>query len=149
MKMGQKKKRKRKNLNIIEHSIWKKKKERTNFFFFEKKRKENWTFLNCDCNIVLTCFKVKSFWVCLSLKAALEHFFSCSYYEIWRKQLTEDFTLGLIIIAIILILNVFLEFGFSWNMKYFFCGGVCFDELVADARLGQTVIQVVLQIVVG
>ena len=36
-----------------------------------------------------------------------------------------------------------------WKRKYFFGGWFCFDESVADARLGQTVIQVVLQNVVG
>ena len=39
--------------------------------------------------------------------------------------------------------NFFLEFGFSWNRKYFFLG-FCFDESVADTRSGQTFIQVVL-----
>ena len=41
-----------------------------------------------------------------------------------EKPLTEDFILGLLIIVIILILNVFLEFGFSWNRKYFLGGGL-------------------------
>ena len=56
----------------------KKKKERTDIFskidctLNEKRRKENWTFVNWECYIVLTCCKVKNFWVCLSLKAKLE-----------------------------------------------------------------------------
>ena len=67
-----KKKKRKRNLNIVEHSIWRKerKKERTDIFSkidstsvhrLKKRRKENWTFLNCDCNIVLTCCKVKLF----------------------------------------------------------------------------------------
>ena len=37
--------------------------------------------------------------------------------------------------------------GFSWNRKYFL-GGFCFEESVADVRVGLTFIQVDLQIVV-
>ena len=92
----------------------KKKKERTDIFSridstsvhrLKKRRKENWTFLNCDCNIVLTCCKVKiSEFVWGDIR---NFFFSCSYYEIWRKPLTGDLILGLLIFVIILILKIF------------------------------------------
>ena len=85
--------------------------------------------MNCDCNIVLTC-KVKNFWVCLSLKATLGIFFSCSYYEIWRKPLTEDFILGLLIFVIILILKFFFRiWSFRGIRNFFFWGGVLFWEI--------------------
>ena len=111
-----------------------KKKERTDIFNkidstslhrLKKRRKENWTFLNSDSNIVLTC-KVKNF-LSLSLKAALEIFFSYSYYEIWRKPFTEDFILGLQIFAIILILKFFFRiWGFRGIGNIFFLGGGLF-----------------------
>ena len=83
----------------------------------------------------------------LSLKATLDIFFSCSYYEIWRKPLIEDFMLGLIIFEIILILKFFFRI---WGFRGIgnFGGGFCFEESVADVRVGQTFIQVDLQIVV-
>ena len=86
--------------------------------------------MNCDCNIVLTCCKVKIF-LSLSLKATLEIFFSCSYYEIWRKPLTEDFILGLLIFAIILILFFFFRiWSFRGIGNIFFGGGSVFEEIV-------------------
>ena len=120
----EKKKRKRKEGEtwtlFSQHWEKKRKKERTDIFskidstslhrLKKKRRKENWTFLNCDCNIVLTCCKVKIFE--FEFKGDIRNFFSCSYYEILRKPLTEDFILGLMIFEIILILKLFfLEFG--------------------------------------
>ena len=114
------KKRKR-NLNIVEHSIWKKerKKERTDIFIkidstslhrLKKEEKKTEHFRT----VIVTLFWLVVKWNFLSLfefKGDIRIFFSCSYYEIWRKPLTEDFILGLLIFAIILILNFFLEFG--------------------------------------
>ena len=68
---------------LLNTAYVKKKKERTDIFSkidstsvhrLKKRRKENWTFFNCDCNIVYTCCKVKNF-LSLSLKATLEFFF--------------------------------------------------------------------------
>ena len=109
----QKEKKKGRETWTLLNTAYREKKERTDIFSkidstslhrLKKRRKENWTFLNCDCNIVLTCCKVKLFefvWV----KGDIRIFFSCSYYEIWRKPLTEDFRLGLLIFVIILILK--------------------------------------------
>ena len=105
------KKRKKEQTFLIKQTVHRLKKE-------EKKTEHSWT-------VIAILFWLVVKWKCLSLKATLENFFfSCSYYEIWRKPLTEDFILGLLIIVIILILNVFLEFGFSWNRKYLGGGSV-------------------------
>ena len=137
-KDGRKEKKRKEETWTLLNTAYKKKrkKERTDIFSkidstsehrLKKRRKENWTFVNCDCNIVLTC-KVKDF-LSLSLKATLEIFFSCSYYEIWRKPLTEDFILGLLIFVIILILkNFFRIWDFRGIGNIFFWGGFCFEE---------------------
>ena len=118
-KQKKRKKKERETWTLLNTAYREKKKERTDIFSkidstslhrLKKRRKENWTFLNCDCNIVLTCCKVKIFDL-FEFKGDIRIFFSCSYYEIWRKPLTEDFIVGLLIFVIILILNFFLEFG--------------------------------------
>ena len=145
-------------MNIVEHSIWKKKKERTDIFSKidstsvhrlkkeEKKTEHFWT-------VIVTLFWLVVKWNFLSLfefKGDIRNFFSCSYYEIWRKPFTKDFILGLQIFAIILILKFFFFriWGFHGIGNNVFFGGVCFEESVADARIGDTFIQLV-QIVVG
>ena len=69
MKMGKKRKKERKDTWVLLNAAYEKKKSKKERLFFlnrqyidwRKRRKENWTFLNCDCNIVLTCCKVKLF----------------------------------------------------------------------------------------
>ena len=67
--MQMEKKKERETWTLLNTAYRKKKKERTDIFSkidstslhrLKKRRKENWTFLNCDCNIVLTC-KVEKF----------------------------------------------------------------------------------------
>ena len=119
-KKNKKKKKKKKKKEKLEHCwtqhIGKKRKKEQTFLVkqtvtslhrLKKRRKENRTFLNCDCNIVLTCCKVKLFE--FEFKGDIRNFFSCSYCEIWRKPLIEDFILGLLIFVIILILKFFFR----------------------------------------
>ena len=120
----EKRRKKKEKEKKLEH-CWtqhmkKRKKERTDIFCKidstslhrlkkkeEKKTEHFWTVI------------VKLFWLVvkgkfLSLfefKGDIRIFFSCSYYEIWRKPLTEDFIQVLMIFEIILILKFFLEFG--------------------------------------
>ena len=70
MKMEKKRKKERKDTWILLNAAYEKKKEKEeNEHFFlnrqyidwKKRRNENWTFMNCDCNIVLTRCKVKLF----------------------------------------------------------------------------------------
>ena len=79
-------------------------------------------------------------------KGDIRNFFPVSYYEIWRKPLTENFILGLLIFVIILILIFFRILGFRGIGNIFL--GFCFWAS-RGLRLGQRFIQVVLQIVVG
>ena len=46
-------------------------------------------------------------------------------------------------VIILILIFFFYNLGFSWNRKYFFLGGVCFEKSVADTRIGQTFIQLV------
>ena len=68
-KQKQKQKKEREIWTLL-NTAYSKKNERTDIFSkidstslhrLKKRREENWTFLNCDCNIVLTCCKVKLF----------------------------------------------------------------------------------------
>ena len=94
-----KEKRKKRHLNILNAAYEKKKKrERKNEIFFLNRQKKKKRKLNI--------FELW-LWYCFDLLGNIRIFFSCSYYEIWRKPLTEDFILGLLIIVIILILNFF------------------------------------------
>ena len=78
--------------------------------------------------MIVTLFWLVVKWNFLSLfefKGDIRKFFSCSYYEIWRKQLIEDFILGLLIFVIILILKFFFRiWGFRWIGNIF--GGFLF-----------------------
>ena len=118
------KKRKKERIDIFS------KIDSTSLHRLKKRRKENWTFLNCDCNIVLTC-KVKKKIFEFEFKGDIrKFFFSCSYYEIWRKPFTEDFILGLMIFEIILILKFFFRiWGFRGIGNIFFLVSV-FEEIV-------------------
>ena len=79
--------------------------------------------------MIVTLFWLVVKWNFLSLfefKGNIRIFFSCSYYEIWRKPLTEDFILGLMIFEIILILKFFFFFRI-WGFRgigNFFGGGL-------------------------
>ena len=141
---------------LLNTAYRKKKKERTDIFSKidstsvhrlkkeEKKTEHFWTVI-----VILFWLVVKWNFLSLSLKATLEFFFSCSYYEIWRKPFTEDFILCLLIFVIILILKTF--FFRIWGFRgigNIFGGSFCFEESVADVRIGQTFIQMDLQIVV-
>ena len=121
MKMEKKKKKKERETWTLLNTAYgkEKKKERTDIFSKidstslhrlkkeEKKTEHFWT-------VIVTLFWLVK-WNFLSLfefKGDIRIFFPCSYYEIWRKPLTEDFILGLMIFEIILILKFFfLEFG--------------------------------------
>ena len=76
--------------------------------------------------IVALFWLVKWKFLSLSLKATLEIFFPCSYYEIWRKPLTEDFILGLMIFEIILILKIFFRIWGFRGIGNIFWWGFCF-----------------------
>ena len=156
--MEMKKKEKKKDTWILLNAAYEKKKkekERTNIFFFlnrqyidwkkeEKKTEHFWTVI-----VILFWLVVKwNFFSLFKFKGDIRIFFSCSYYEIWRRPLTEDFILGLLKFVIILILKLFFRiWGFRAIGNFFL--GFCFDESVADVRVGQTFIHVDLQIVVG
>ena len=100
----------------------------------EKKTEHFWTVI-----VILFWLVVK--WNFLSLKATLENFFSCSYCEIWRKPLTENFILGLLIFAIILILNFFFRIWGFRGIGNIFLGVLFLRKSWADVRVGQTFIQ--------
>ena len=135
----------------------KKKKERTDIFSKidstslhrlkkeEKKTEHFWTVI-----IILFWLVVK--WNFLSLfefKGDIRKiFFSCSYYEIWRKPLTEDFILGLLIFVIILILKIFFRIWGFCGIGNIFFGVLFLRKSWADVRVEQTFIQGDLQIVV-
>ena len=84
--------------------------------------------------MIVTLFWLVVKWKFLSLfefKGDIRNFFPCSYYEIWRKPLTEDLILGLLIFVIILILKFF--FFRTWGFRgigNIFWGGSVFDEIV-------------------
>ena len=89
-----------------------------------KKTEHFWTVI-----VILFWLVVK--WNFLSLfefKGDIRNFFSCSYYEIWRKPLTEDFILGLMIFEIILIIKKFFFriWGFRGIGNIFLGGLVLF-----------------------
>ena len=136
-----KEKKKKKKKEKLEH-CWtqhiekKRKKERTDIFSKidstslhrlkkkeEKKTEHFWT-------VVVILFWLVVKWNFLSLfefEGDIRNFFSCSYYEIWRKPLTEDFILGLMMIEIILILKIFFRiWGFRGIGNIFLGGGFCF-----------------------
>ena len=112
-KKRKRKKKERETWTLL-NIAYKKKKERTDIFSKidstslhrlkkkEKKTEHFWTV------IVILFWLVK--WNFLSLfefKGNIRIFFPCSYYEIWRKPLTEDLILVLLIFLIILILKNF------------------------------------------
>ena len=102
--------------------------------------------------MIVTLFWLVGKWKFLSLfefKGDIRILFSCSYYEIWRKPLTEDFILGLMIFEIILILKFFFRiWGFRGIGNFFFFSFLFLRKSWAGVRVGQTFIQVDLQIVV-
>ena len=76
--------------------------------------------------VIVTLFWLVVKWKFFSLfefEGDFRIFFSCSYYEIWRKPLTEEFILGLLIIVIILIRIFFVEFGGFRGIGNIFGGG--------------------------
>ena len=83
--------------------------------------------------MIVTLFWLVGKWKFLNLfefKGDIRIFFSCSYYVIWRKPLTEDFILGLMIFEIILILKFFFRiWGFRGIGNFFFLVSV-FEEIV-------------------
>ena len=82
--------------------------------------------------MIVTLFWLVLKWKFLSLfefKGDIRIFFSCSYSEIWRKPLTEDFILGLMIFEIILILKKFFRI---WGFRRIgnIWGDSVFEEIV-------------------
>ena len=86
-KTNKKKKKERENWRLLNTAYGKnkeRKKERTDIFskidstslhrLKKKRRKENWIFLNCDCDIVLTCCKVENFFE-FEFKGDIRNFF--------------------------------------------------------------------------
>ena len=134
-------------MNIVEHSIWKKRKKEQTFLVnrhyidWEKRSKENWTFLNCDCNIVLTYCKVKIF----EFKGDIRNFFFL--FILWNlmKTIYRRFT------NICNYIDSKKFFFRIWGFRgignifffFFFFFGFCFEESVADVKVRQTFIQLV------
>ena len=83
--------------------------------------------------MIVTLFWLVEKWKFLSLfefKGDIRIFFSCSYYEIWRKPLTEDFIRGLMIFEIILILKFFFRIWGFRRIGNIFGWGSVFEEIV-------------------
>ena len=149
------KKKERETWTLLNTAYGKRKKERTDIFSKidstslhrlkkeEKKTEHFWT-------VIVTLFWLVK-WKFLSLfefKGDIRIFFSCSYYEIWREPLTEDFILGLMIFEIILILKFFFRIWGFRGIGNIFWGFLFLRKSWADVRVGQTFIQGDLQIVV-
>ena len=154
MKMEKKKKKERKDTWIFLIAAYEKKRERKNehsFFlnrhYIDWKKEENKTEHFWTVIVILFWLVVKWNFLSLSLKATLEFFF---LFILWNlaKTINRGFYTRFTNNCNYIDSKFFLELGFRGIGNFFF-RGFCFDESVADARVGQTFIQVDLQIVVG